>query len=240
MCMVIFFSHVTFVLLHSPTPCKTIFYYENSTRSVRHVCASMFVCVRVFRVVQSRRTHAIICLIGENTGMKYTIFMFKNAILLFIVDNSWRWPRWCRLSCLRRSTVSSETLRKKVWSWVMRAISSWSARLRACVVWGPVLYTHSFRYPHRKKSGNVMPDKHAGCRVSPKCEITLWKRLQNTSMLQCDYLCKIHPRLLLRMPRMRECCRSKQCGLCWNNSLPLQTFQYAHFLKNHEDCCLHC
>jgi hypothetical protein len=75
----------------------------------------------------------------------------------------------------------------------MRAISSWIARFRSCVVCGQVLYTHSSRYPHRKKYGTVMAGKRVGHRMSPKHEITLWKRLQTMCMLQCYYLARFIP-----------------------------------------------
>jgi hypothetical protein len=60
-------------------------------------------------------------------------------------------------------------------------------------VCGRVLYTHYFRYLHRKKSGTVMAGERAGHGMSPKCEITLWKRLRTTCMLQCDYLARLVP-----------------------------------------------
>jgi hypothetical protein len=47
--------------------------------------------------------------------------------------------------------------------------------------------------------------------------------------------CKIHPKFLLLMPRMCECCRAEQCVLRWNDSLALRTFQYAQCLEHHED-----
>jgi hypothetical protein len=52
--------------------------------------------------------------------------------------------------------------------------------------------------------------------------------------------CKIRPTLLVRMPQLHECYRAEQCGLCWNGSLALRTFQYAQFLEHHEDRPLPC
>jgi hypothetical protein len=65
---------------------------------------------------------------------------------------------------------------------------------------GRVLYDHSLRYPHRKKSGTVMVGERAGHGMSLKREITLWKRLRTTSMLQYDYLARFVPYLSYQSP----------------------------------------
>jgi hypothetical protein len=113
---------------------------------------------------------------------------------------SWRWTPWLRVHCLRRKTKLSKTLCNRFWSWLIRTISSLNARLRSCVVWGGVPYTHSFRYPQRKKSGTVMSGEHAGHGMSPKRETTLWKRLRTTSMLQCDYVARFVPNVSCLCP----------------------------------------
>jgi hypothetical protein len=72
----------------------------------------------------------------------------------------------------------------------MRTIWSWIARSMSCAMWGRVVYeyTHSFRCPHRKKSGTVMSGERTCHGMPPKCEVNLWKRLRTTSsMLLCDY-----------------------------------------------------
>jgi hypothetical protein len=75
-----------------------------------------------------------------------------NSILFSMVDNFMKVTSL--IYSLRRSRELSKTLCKKVWSRLMRAVSSLIAHFRACVVWGWDLCTHSFGYPHRKKSGS--------------------------------------------------------------------------------------
>jgi hypothetical protein len=69
-----------------------------------------------------------------------------------------------------------------------------------CVGGGEVLYTHSFRYPHGEKSGTVMSGERAGHGISPKREITLWKRLWTTSVLQCDSVTRFVPNFCCLCP----------------------------------------
>jgi hypothetical protein len=65
---------------------------------------------------------------------------------------------------------------------------------------GEVLYTHSFRRPHRKKFGSVMSGERAGHGVCPKLEMTLWKRLRTTYILQCDFLASFVPKFSCLCP----------------------------------------
>jgi hypothetical protein len=86
----------------------------------------------------------------------------------------------------------------------MRAISSVGGVLCCvggvlCCV-GGVLCTHSFRYPNRKKSRTVVTGERAGHGVSPKRELTLWKRIRTTSVLQCHFLARFIPNFFCLCP----------------------------------------
>jgi hypothetical protein len=80
-----------------------------------------------------------------------------------------------------------------------------------------------------------MSGERGGHGMSPKTWNNLLEQIAVHVHVAVWWSCKIRHKLLLLMPRMRECCRPEQCGPRSNDSLVLRSFQYAQFLEHHED-----
>ena len=81
----------------------------------------------------------------------------------------------------------------------MVAISSRIEFFSSCIVYGRLMYTCSFKYPHAVKSGTVRSGEISGCMMLSKREITLRKRLRKPSIMH------------------RAACT--ECPFCWKKRL---------------------
>ena len=97
---------------------------------------------------------------------------------------SWRWPPWLTHDQQNDQELYATNFSLDWWEQFHLELHISGPVLCVCVCGGGgVLCTHSFRSPHRKKSGAMMSGDLAGRGMSPKCEISLWRRWQTTSVL---------------------------------------------------------
>jgi hypothetical protein len=132
---------------------------------------STFLCVNELSVHQVQGGaeltdtfwYAIICLIaGKHWNKAHQFYVQRMQFYYLWWITSWRWATWLRVNCLRQSTKLSKPLCNTFWSSLVRTFSFLIARFMSSVMSERVLYTHSFRYPHRKKCGNVVGGERAG------------------------------------------------------------------------------